>query len=133
MWEGFVSPILILSSVGGNSISPILILSSVGTLLWEGFVSPILILSSVGGNSLGNSLVGKPDSPLKTIPLPPSSAYDTLAYTTAASPYSGLSCANSRRRCFSSARYSGSFAYRSRRAAFRLSAYSGSVAYRFVS
>ena len=54
--------------------------------MWEGFVSPILILSSVGRNSLVGGLC-KPDSPLKTIPLPPSSAYDTLAYTTAASPY----------------------------------------------
>ena len=41
--------------------------------MWEGFLF-------VGG-------LCKPDSPLKTIPPPPSSAYDTLAYTTSASPY----------------------------------------------
>ena len=42
--------------------------------MWENFLF-------VGG-------LCKPASPLKTIPLPPSSVYDTPAYTTAASPYS---------------------------------------------
>ena len=74
-------------------------------------------------------------SQLPTAILLPPSAFFRLRYSCIYnrrfSRYSGLSCANSRRRCFSSARYSGSFAYRSRRAAFRLSAYSGSVAYRF--
>ena len=58
MWEGFVTPILILSSVGGNSLVGGLCNPDSNTIfgrreLWEGFV--------VGGNSLVGGLCN-PDS-----------------------------------------------------------------------